>query len=54
MSHKARSIRRRKFVVEYDRAHDHRASRDRSREDHRPLFGDGDDDCPPVILCLMR
>ena len=50
----ARSIRRRPFVVKRDRHHDHRASRDRCRADHRPFFEDGDDDCPPVILCLVR
>ena len=54
MSHMARSIRRRPFVVEHDRNHGHRAGRDRCRADQRPRFEDGDYDRSPVILCLVR
>ena len=50
----ARSLRRSEIVVKHGRDHDHRAGRDRYRADHRPRFKDGDDDRPPVIVCLVR
>ena len=38
----------RPILVEHDPDHEHRAGRDRQRADHRQLFEDSDNGCPPA------
>ena len=44
----------RPILVEQDRDHDHRAGRNRQRADHRQLFEDSDNACPPANSLPMR
>src|ERR1700757_1149601 len=44
----------RPILVEDDPDHDHRAGRNRQRADHRQLFKDSDNGCPPVNSIPMR
>jgi hypothetical protein len=44
----------RPIPAEHDPDHDHRAGRNRQRADHRQLFEDSDNGCPPANFLSMR
>jgi len=44
----------RPILVEHDPDHDHRDDRNRQRADHRQLFEDSDNGCPPANSLPMR
>src|SRR6201993_2916697 len=44
----------RPILVEHDPDHHHRAGRNRQRADHRQLFEDSDNGCPPATSLPMR